>query len=163
MLGSIGLNWLRRRQRYSLNETEQYDARAVLLAQRQQRRHSAWRWFALVGGGFLLLWFVGNQVAGSGWADVSEGTRTSGQIERVSKGSCLFGEKHSQCLHLVLSVERENAEGYRTELDVNVPDRDRYKIQVGRKIALIVARDEPTKVRLDREAFELLVLPKVAD
>jgi hypothetical protein len=89
-----------------------------------------------------------------GTATRADGEPAIARVERAGDGSCIVGGQREHCYRLDLSVLPKAGEGFRTSLDVNVPDRWASRIQPGAYLWVVRDREDPKAVSLAIDAFD---------
>ncbi|GHG93290.1 hypothetical protein GCM10012319_55520 [Comamonas sp. KCTC 72670] len=84
-----------------------------------------------------------------------DGTPAPARVERAARGSCIACFKSSGCFELTLSVHPPRQAAFTTTLDVNIPNQWTSRVQPASWVTVVVDREDPSKVGLDLDAFEL--------
>ncbi|MFY1824511.1 hypothetical protein ACN47A_01230 [Myxococcus fulvus] len=102
-----------------------------------------------------LLMVMGQVLGGRNTSNSMEGTPAPARVERAATGSCIIGFKNSSCFELTLSVHPPRQEVFTTKIDVNIPHQWSSRVQPASWVMVVVDREDPSKVGLDLDAFEL--------
>ena len=109
----------------------------------------------LILGVIFLLVMLGQFLGARNTASAMEGTPAPASVERAATGSCIIGFKNSSCFELTLSVHPPRQAAFTTKLDVNIPNQWSSRVQPASWVMVVVDREDPSKVGLDLDAFEL--------
>ncbi|AKQ68075.1 hypothetical protein A176_004987 [Myxococcus hansupus] len=109
----------------------------------------------LILGVIFLLVMLGQFLGARNTASAIEGTPAPARVERAASGSCIIGFKSSSCFELTLSVHPPQQAAFTTKLDVNIPNQWTSRVQPASWVMVVVDREDPSKVGLDLDAFEL--------
>ncbi|MFP2962042.1 hypothetical protein ACLEPN_30705 [Myxococcus sp. 1LA] len=120
---------------------------------KSQKGGSFWGVGAVAGVIFLIL--LGEFLGGRNTASASDGTPAPARVERAAKGSCIIGFERSSCFELTLSVHPPRQAAFTTKIDVNIPNQWSSRVQPASWVMVVVDREDPSRVGLDLDAFEL--------
>lgn len=98
---------------------------------------------------------VGQFLGARNTASAMEGTPAPARVERAARGSCIIGFKSSSCFELTLSVHPPRQAVFTTKIDVNIPNQWSSRVQPASWVMVVLDREDPSKVGLDLDAFEL--------
>ena len=88
-------------------------------------------------------------------AAVAAGQRTTAQVLRMDEGSCVIGDKTSDCLRLSLKVYPAGAAPYDAVLDESIKHRFLPRVQPGSWLTVSVNRQDPSQVMFDENAMAI--------
>ena len=103
----------------------------------------------------ILLIVVGQVLGARNTASATDGTPAPARVERAASGSCIVGFKSSSCFELTLSVHPPRQAVFTTKIDVNIPNQWSSRVQPASWVMVVLDREDPSKVGLDLDAFEL--------
>ena len=88
-------------------------------------------------------------------AAVAAGQHTTAQVLRMDEGSCLVGDKISDCLRLSLRVYPVSAAPYDAVLEENIKHRFLPRVQPGSWLTVSVNRQDRSQVMFDESAMAI--------
>ncbi|NVJ16618.1 hypothetical protein [Myxococcus sp. AM010] len=103
----------------------------------------------------ILMVMVGQFLGARNTASATDGTPAPARVERAARGSCIIGFKSSSCFELTLSVHSPRQAVFTTKIDVNIPNQWSSRVQPSSWVMVVLDREDPSKVGLDLDAFEL--------
>jgi hypothetical protein len=120
-------------------------------------RPSRVNWYLLIGVPILLgAAFVGIFVVERRHdAAVAAGQRTTAQVLRMDEGSCIVGDKNSDCLRLSLRVYPAGAASYDAVLEENIKHRFLPRVQPGSWLTVSVNQQDPSQVMFDESVMAI--------
>ena len=105
----------------------------------------------LLGGIFTAIFLKENRHD----AAVAAGQRTTAQVLRMDEGSCVVGDKISDCLRLSLRVYPVGAAPYDAVLEERIQHRFLPRVQPGSWLTVAVNRQDPSQVMFDESAMAI--------
>lgn len=88
-------------------------------------------------------------------AAVAAGQRATARVLRMDDGSCVIGDKISDCLRLSLRVYPAGAAPYDAVLEESIKHRFLPRVQPGSWLTVSVNRQDPSQVMFDESAMAI--------
>jgi hypothetical protein len=84
---------------------------------------------------------------------IASGIPTVAKVLRIDDGSCLIGDKSSDCVRLSLELHPKDRPTYRAELTENIKHRFMSRVQPGCWLTVAVNPQRPSEVLFDEESM----------
>jgi hypothetical protein len=121
---------------------------------RSARKGPAWLWVLIpfVCAGLMVFSMLMGE---RNTATASDGISAPAMVERAGRGACVVGFKGSDCFALTLRIHAAHRAPFTKKIDVNVPSRWASRVQPLSWVMVVIDRNDPEKVSLNIDAFEL--------